>query len=183
MVVTTGNPANPTVVATLYDKGAKFTCSYDEEQHAMELAVKWMEDNLSATDKVVVFTDSKSICTALTSTSPGLDMLRSRMANLQPSLTIQWIPGHCDIPGNELADSATKSAATGVDTGRGITYGGICSQIRAAFGDPPIEYVRTTEVYSALDPKKEHRITSRRDQTLLAKLRSGKYIGLRSYRG
>ena len=109
--------------------------------------------------------------------------MKSRMANFQPSLTIQWIPGHCDIPGNEVADSAAKSAAAGVDTAQGITYGGICSQIRAAFENPPIEHARTTEVYSALDPKKEHRITSRRDQTLLAKLRSGKYIGLRAYRG
>ena len=85
---------------------------------------------------------------AITNNSLELDTLRTRMAALKPALTIQWIPIRCEIPGNEVADSAH-------------------------FG--------TADVYNAIRHKKEQLIISRSDQTLLAKLRSGKYIGFLIY--
>ena len=48
--------------------------------------------------------------------------------------------------------------------------------------DPPIQHERTAEVYSAYSSSRECQIRSRRDQTLLAKLRTGKYKGLRAYK-
>ena len=48
--------------------------------------------------------------------------------------------------------------------------------------DPPIKYERTAEVYSTYSSPRECQIRSRSDQTLLAKLRTGKYKGLHAYK-
>ena len=46
----------------------------------------------------------------------------------------------------------------------------------------PMQHERTTEVYSAYSYSRDCQIRSRTDQTLLAKLRTGKYKGLRAYK-
>ena len=46
--------------------------------------------------------------------------------------------------------------------------------------DPPIKHERTAEVYSAYSSSRECQIRIRRDQTLQAKLCTGKYKGLRA---
>ena len=81
-----------------------------------------------------------------------------------------------------MADEAAKAAVAEGGTNLGLTYKSICSMVRASFKDPPIQHQRTMEVYSALNPEREKLVKSREDQTLLAKLRSGKYIGLRAYK-
>ena len=48
--------------------------------------------------------------------------------------------------------------------------------------DPPIQHERTAEVYSAYSSSRECQIRSRRDQTLLTKLHTGKFKGLRAYK-
>jgi hypothetical protein len=43
-----------------------------------------------------------------------------QILNLLPTteLTIAWIPGHCDVEGNEVADVEAKKAARGLESGR-----------------------------------------------------------------
>ena len=182
MVITTGDPAHPTVVETIKVRGAPLTCSYEEELRAMHSATDWVYKHLKSTQSAAIFTDSQSLCSALNGNSSALDPLRAKLNNLPCKLTIQWIPGHCNIPGNELADAAAKSATSLKGHSPGVSYGSICSQIRAATRDPPIQHERTREVYASLSPKIESRVESRADQSLLAKLRSGHCMGLRHYR-
>ena len=89
--------------------------------------------NITGEELAAVFTDSQSLCSALLHTSPGLDTLKEALVSLINPLTIQWIPGHSKIPGNELADEAAKAATNLPDAGRGSAYSGICSKIRATF--------------------------------------------------
>ena len=58
----------------------------------------------------------------------------------------------------------------------------IWARIRHMIKDPHIQHVKTAEVYSAYSSSRECQIRSRSDQTLLAKLRTGKYKGLRAYK-
>ena len=50
-------------------------------------------------------------------------------------MTIQWIPAHSGVPGNDLADEAAKNAANLMDTPRSTTFRSACMQIRRIFAD------------------------------------------------
>ena len=182
VVITTGDPAAPDVVATLQDRGAPLTCSYEEERRAMQLAVDWIDQHLDQSTSANIFTDSQSLCMALLGSSPDLDTLRLSINNTVALSCIQWIPGHCDIRGNELADSAAKSATSLPSSPKAVAFSSACAAIREATRDPPISHPRTREVYAHYSRDREARVLSRADQSLLAKLRSGHYMGLRAHR-
>ena len=181
-VVTTGDPETPSVVTQLRRRGAEITCSYEEELRAMHMAVEWAASLNDATQGVAIFTDSQSLCTALKGTSPALDDLRSRLASATPTITIQWVPGHCGVPGNELADEAAKAATSGAREPGGVSFNSIGALIRRDNSTLPSTHARTAEVYSAYSEARESTISTRRDQALLAKLRSGHFVGLMAYR-
>ena len=49
---------------------------------------------------------------ALLGSTPNLDTLRKKICDVTRHLTIQWIHGHCEILGNELADILAKEASS-----------------------------------------------------------------------
>ena len=106
MVITSGLAEAPNVKK----RGVFFTCSYDEEVHALELTMDWLEPELPCKPMAIV-TDSQSLCLALLGDGFELDQLRDRLWRYGSKIIIQWVPGHQDIPGNELADAVAKEAA------------------------------------------------------------------------
>ena len=66
VVVTRGNPTSPRVVNTIRQRGARFTCFYEEEKRALEEAVHWLQTDVSQNSSVAVFTGSQSLCALLT---------------------------------------------------------------------------------------------------------------------
>ena len=68
--------------------------------------------HLDQSTPVAIFTDSQSLCMALLGSYPDLDTLRPSTNNMLVLSHIQWIPGHCDIRGNILEDSAAKFTTT-----------------------------------------------------------------------
>ena len=90
----------------------------------MWLALDWLEQNCSSPATIV--TDSQSLCEAIQGYNPDLDLLRLRLRNTEHPLSIQWVPGHSDVPGNELADQAAKLAAELEALIATVTYGSIC---------------------------------------------------------
>ena len=83
-------------------RGARFTCSYYEEKRALEEAVHWLQTDVPQNSSVAVFTDSQSLCAA--QLGKFYRPRRPQIQGLRRQITIQWIPGHCDILGNEMAD-------------------------------------------------------------------------------
>ena len=70
VVVTRRYPTSPRVVKTIRQRGARFTCSYEEEKRALEETV---QTGVPQNSSVTVFTDSESLYAALLGKSTGLD--------------------------------------------------------------------------------------------------------------
>ena len=71
----------------------------------------------------VIFTDSLSalkVLQSLDSSNLGIDNLALTIDKVLTSydikLTLQWIPGHCNLQGNERADRLAKEGARKEDT-------------------------------------------------------------------
>ncbi len=91
MVVTEGDPANPTTLLTKQQRGAAFTSSYDEEKAAMRMALEWLLPSHAA---AAICTDSQSLLKAIQSGSADTTDLRRMLNKRAGKTTLLWIPGH-----------------------------------------------------------------------------------------
>jgi ribonuclease HI len=66
---------------------------------------------------IYIFTDNQAAIQRLNILKPGpgqstslvLSKISSNLYALKSTITVQWVPGHTDVPGNELADKLSKS--------------------------------------------------------------------------
>ena len=99
-------------------------CSnFEAETLAIEAAIHQIKQRYIArvtpTTDIVIFSDSKSVLQALDSDQQNTNSIRDlRLAisnfidDFSVNVTLQWIPSHCDIPGNESADRLAKEGAS-----------------------------------------------------------------------
>ena len=64
----------------------------------------------AANETIVIGTDSQFLCSALISANRDTDKIRKLFGEADARIIVQWMPGHCNIPGNEAADKAAKEA-------------------------------------------------------------------------
>jgi ribonuclease HI len=181
VVVTFGDPEFPTVVDTLMRRGSPLTCSYNEEYTAMHLAMDWIEEHCATDSRVTVVTDSKSLCDALLGYGHETKDLRRRLIETVADVSIQWVPGHSGIEGNELADAAAKQATSLQQEPTAITLGSACARIRATIKDDLSTHERSARVYSKISKQKEAEVRSREDQVLLGQIRAAHHWCFESY--
>ena len=93
------------------------------------------------------------------------------------------MPGHKDVPGNELADQHAKAAARLTDEAdQSVPFRAVKTTIRREIKDPPPKHRLTNKFYSDVSMKRDtEQIRTRRDGTTLAQLRSGHFKGLAYY--
>ena len=171
----------PEVIHTIRRKGARYTCSYEEELDGMLTAAVWISLNCTKDSSVMICTDSQSLCMALESFNVETSPIRSALHNRVSPVTIQWIPGHSDVPGNDLADEAAKSGAELQVAYRPTTFRSSCMMVKKSL--PNLTHHRTTrEVYKCYSSAKDQEeVKTRKEQVLLAQLRSGKHKAFQSY--
>ena len=164
-------------------RGAAFTSSFEEECAALDLAIQWISDNCIPTSRPLIVTDSQSLCKAQSGHNPAISSLKSRLENCGATVGIQWVPGHCGIDGNEMADKAANEARTHPTPSRSTSYKGIVPAIKQAIKDPPCrpKYSFVAEAYSKLSSTKEKQLSSKWDAVYMARLRSGHHWDLRTY--
>merc|ERR1712212_1245204 len=99
--------------------------------------------------------------------------IRSRIDKCKATVGIQWVPGHCGIPGNEMADVAADEARTIRGPRRNTSIKGIIPAIKMNIVDPPCrpQYAHIKEAYSKLSMEKQ--ITSGGGAVYLARWRTG----------
>ena len=147
----------------------------------MKCALEWIVEHGADYPRILICTDSQSLCKAILGSSSDTDELKLLLSDCVPEVAIQWIPGHSDIPGNDLADACAKEAAKLEGEGRGVSYRGIVLAVDAAICDPAIQHDRTRKVYSNYSKEREKTITCRHEKVTLARIRSGHHKGFRLY--
>ena len=131
--------------------------------------------------RVLVCTDSQSLCRALEGHGDTADELRNEIDKCPNELVIQWVPGHSDIPGNELADEEAKQATTEEGEGRAVSLESITTVIKSVIKDKEIQHDTIREAYSCKSSSKEKDVSNREDEVLLARLRAGHHFGFKTY--
>ena len=181
-VITRGDQAFPEVLETIKSKGRSCTSSYEEEQVALELAKDWIEAYQTDTIlSILICTDSKSLCDALACPETGrVAKLKLQLSKLKHRIKIHWIPGHVDIPGNELADSAAKEATLAEGESEPLSFASVKAYIKKSITDGVIPHDRVRNAYSGYKLKNDAEVKSRADQTLLARVRSGHHLAFRN---
>ena len=185
VVITQGDPTEYAEIETIKKKGANKTSSYEEEVAAMSTACEWIQQECTAEDKVVICTDSLSLCQALESLNEGVDPTIKQISKCDAEITVQWVPAHTGIPGNEAADLAAKEATRSPGLGRPISFSSACAFIRhSVLDDPPTDSgdKRIMEIYGAYNHRRDKaQIQNREDQVHLSRLRSGNHPSMNYY--
>ena len=184
MVVTQGDPENPVTIDKIKTKGRIITSSYEEEKEAMDSAIKWLEKNtVEEHDKVLICTDSQSLIAALDNESSDVASLCRRLDAMDRHIDIQWVPGHMDIPGNELADKFASEATELKDDAQPTSLKAAKAVIKGTLKDKLPSHARTAAVYANHSiAKDEKTLTNRRDAVMLARLRAEHSMQLAAYR-
>ncbi|UYV83610.1 hypothetical protein LAZ67_23001627, partial [Cordylochernes scorpioides] len=98
---------------------------YKSELSAIDTALK--DININSPSKIIIYSDSRAAIYTLQSCFSSQEPLLKSIAksvNRLPansSVTVQWLPAHVGIPGNELADSLAKAGALGLPEAREST--------------------------------------------------------------
>ena len=139
-VVLSGPPGEEQVTDGLSVCLIGASSSFEVEVRALGLAAQLVE-SLPGSGRVVICSDSKSALECLRLPTDGersdLSCVRADLSRLGREVVLQWVPGHCGLPGNEVADRVAKAAAN-----FGATAGG-------ALSDEMFEEVVWSELDSA----------------------------------
>ena len=94
----------------------KISSNYRAETVALLHAVKIITELAIPPQKVVFFTDCRSLLQGLQNNRSDKPMKDIRAAlyelSRQSTITLQWVPSHCGITGNEKADDALSKAGS-----------------------------------------------------------------------
>ena len=161
-MITEGPPEDPIVKDVITVKGAALTTSYEEECEAMKRAVSWIATYADESVKVLIVTDSKSLCKAIIEQNEGTDVLRTALDNCQQKIKIQWIPGHAGVEGNECADRHAKAAAKLPGPGRGISYRSAKSTVSREIKEKMTIRPNIATAYSKMSKTTEKKIVKSR---------------------
>jgi ribonuclease HI len=188
-VVTAGPPEAPEEVDTLKLRGAVRTSSFETEVGAICEALGWIVEGDRA-GRFLVCSDSMSALAALRARpKPGdygpLARARELLRRVTGEVVFQWVPGHCGLLGNEVADQAAREATLPPEEGGPaqrplpVSFRAVKALIREKIRDPKPTHARTRLVYAKALQRGGR---TRKEEVTLARLRSGHSWLLAAYR-
>ena len=135
-------------------------CSnYRAEVQALKLAVETVQNGPQDCKQVVFLTDALSVLEALSNKKEQelLDLLE--LLSRTHRVSLQWIPAHCGIRGNEEADQLAKSGSKDTQPEVNLSYHEKKTIIKSTF--------------KGKTQRDDYHILNREDQVILFRLRTG----------
>ena len=189
VVETVGDVGHPTFLEEWCQKGPRYASSFETEAHALLLCVQVLAER-QCHGRFLICSDSLSALSALRKGElkdhPTLAQVVSVLKSIPCEVLFQWVPGHCGLPGNEKADQVAREAAlAGRRDGRSqtapISLKAARLSIERGVTDPAPQHERVRQVYQG--PLRHPQGLSRKEEVLLARLRSGHTTHLAAYKG
>jgi len=176
-VITSGCAEEPVMKEVIRTKGAPHTSSCEEEYQALMDAASWSIEQEPM--RILICTDSQSNCQALLGYGEDVAPLREKLSRCPSEMTVQWIPGHSEIPGNDMADEEANAAARDeAEEGRRISWKAAKTMVKAVISEEEIKHPRIKMTYACMSSSREKQIQNRGEQVSLARLRSGHHLEL-----
>lgn len=163
-------------------EGNAHTSSYGEEERALDLGISWLQ--ASNYSKCAFCTDSLSLLKAMDSLNPETHAIRRRLEETGADIDLMYVPGHKDIPGNEIADKYAKEAANfaGPYAESDVSLKAARSAIHREIVDPPSNHHLISRSYAEYKEEiDKEKIKCRKDGSLIDQLRSGHHKSLGYY--
>ena len=149
----------------------KYSTNYKAETMAMKNAAEELCRNSNKIKpNTVILTDALSVLQGLKNMKEKeLDPLRRELMNLttKTKVVLQWIPAHCGIQGNEIADSLAKEGSGLEQTDRRTSYREAKAHIKR---HSKTRWLQNHKDFCKTDPFYK---LSREDQVIIFRMRTG----------
>ena len=149
----------------------QISTNFNAEAEALKAAALDISRNLGRVKpKVVIFTDALSVLQALqNSKKKDLDELVTALTRLAgcTTVTLQWIPAHCGIQGNEIADRLAKEAGQLEQVESKISFADERTLIKSRFSS------KWKQEHPGYNQHDGYYSLDRSEQVLLFRLRTG----------
>lgn len=148
----------------------KYSTNYRAEAAAITKATTDLNQNAARIkEKVVIFTDALSVLQALNQPSKDLNVLVDILTELseKTQLTLQWIPAHCGLQGNEKADQLAREGGAMEQENKQVSYSEEKTQIKTTLKK------KWKQEHLNHDSNDCYYDLSRGDQVIIFRLRTG----------
>ncbi|XP_029656940.1 uncharacterized protein LOC115230980 [Octopus sinensis] len=166
--------------AVVYEWNAQtgaHSSSFHSERAAFNEALRWLQANDNWTSTAIVC-DCKSLVEAVDNPFPPDQTIREsqQTADLVAAgkiLTVIWVPGHCNLRDNELADVQAKHSSALSQPDAAINTVIRLAFIRRTFQPTPIQHPRLKEVFTKKPDERTEAALSKANFTDMIRFRSG----------
>ena len=159
--------------------------SYQAEKSVMVRAISWLDD-YEDWQSALVLCDSKSLVeTIANSNQPDSDVhrIQSAIAELckEKEVRILWVPGHCNLRGNELADLEAKLGSEVAQPSVPLYSSTRAALIRREERQSSFTHSRLTALCITRLREEEEALLQKADRTDLIRFRCGHHPHLRRW--
>ena len=147
-----------------------YSTNFKAEALAIQTAATIAKNNLHTSHHVVILTDALSVLQALQTTKDK--ELNDLFSAISPScqdhtLVLQWIPSHCNIRGNDMADTLAKEGSSKEQEDTSTNYQEAKSIIKAKFRR---QWLQEHPDFNRSNP---YYLLTRSEQVIIFRLRTG----------
>ena len=163
----------------------RWSSSYQAEKSAMVRAISWLDEN-EDWQSALVLCDSKSLVeTHANSNQPDgkVHRIQSSIAELwkKKEVRILWVPEHCNLRGNELADLEAKLVSEVAQPSFTLDSSTRAALIRREEGQSSLTHPHLTALYTTRPREEEEALLQKAERTDLIRFRCGHHPHLRRW--